>query len=151
MQVMDSNKAALEQNMTEFGWSDGQSSTIQDSMQFNFPPPTNKTNADFQQLWFSAASSNYWQSRLPATYPPSGSGLSRESSRDDLTSMELEQQVFDYEERFRVDRRKLELLIMGRYDPIDETANEYFQKVCTYVQQFQFIRNPRKVFTVFFC
>ena len=35
------------------------------------------------------------------------SGLSRESSRDDINS-ECEQQ-FEYEQRFRVDRRKLEL------------------------------------------
>ena len=35
----------------------------------------------------------------------------RESSRDDLTSMG--EQIFDYEDRFRVDRRKLELMIIG--------------------------------------
>lgn len=66
------------------------------------------------------------------SYPPGpGSGLSRESSRDDLTSVELEQ-VFEYEERFRVDRRKLELLILGRFDPIKETAVDFFQKVFFY-------------------
>ncbi len=78
-------------------------------------------------------SANFWQQRMPAfpsgSYPPGpGSGLSRESSRDDLTSVELEQ-VFEYEERFRVDRRKLELLILGRFDPIKETAVDFFQKV----------------------
>ena len=50
----------------------------------------------------------------------SSSHLSRESSRDDLTSMSdsVSGQIFDYEERFRVDRRKLELLMIGRFDPI---------------------------------
>ncbi len=42
-------------------------------------------------------------------YPP----IVRESSRDDLTSMG-DGQVFEYEDRFRVDRRKLELLMMGK-------------------------------------
>ncbi len=37
--------------------------------------------------------------------------LFRESSRDDLTS--VGEQIFDFEDRFRVDRRKLELMIMG--------------------------------------
>lgn len=62
-------------------------------------------------------------------YPVSGpsSGLSRESSRDDLTSMEG--QMFEYEERFRVDRRKLELLMIGRYDPVKEPAIDFFQRV----------------------
>ena len=62
-------------------------------------------------------------------YPVSGpsSGLSRESSRDDLTSMEG--QIFEFEERFRVDRRKLELMMIGRYEPIKETAIDFFQRV----------------------
>ena len=132
---MDTNKLALAHNATDFGWPDVQSPTAgQDSMQFKYPPPQTTNNTDLQQLWFSTTTSNYWQTRYPSTYPPgppSGSGLSRESSRDDLTSMELEQ-VFDYEERFRVDRRKLELLILGRYEPIEETAAEYFQKVLAY-------------------
>ena len=37
--------------------------------------------------------------------------MSRESSRDDLTS--IGEQQFEYEDRFRVDRRKLELMMMG--------------------------------------
>ena len=45
--------------------------------------------------------------------------LSRESSRDDLNSI-CEQQ-FEYEDRFRVDRRKLELMMVGNLD-IGETA-----------------------------
>ena len=61
-------------------------------------------------------------------YPISGrsSGLSRESSRDDLTSMgdSMSGQIFDYEERFRVDRRKLELLMIGRFDPIKVCRGE---------------------------
>ncbi len=44
--------------------------------------------------------------------------ISRESSRDDLASMMGDGQIFEYEERFRVDRRKLELLMQGK-------ANEY--------------------------
>lgn len=52
----------------------------------------------------------FWR---PGGYPVSGpsSCLSRESSRDDLASMEGH--IFEYEERFRVDRRKLELMMIG--------------------------------------
>ena len=38
-------------------------------------------------------------------------------------------QVFDHEDRFRVDRRKLENLILGRFDPIKETAGDFFLRV----------------------
>ena len=81
----------------------------------------------------SMLSADYWQQRMPfpsaGSYPPGpGSGLSRASSKDDLTSVELEQ-VFEFEERFRVDRRKLELLIVGRFEPIKETAADFFHKV----------------------
>eukprot|EP00095_Tigriopus_kingsejongensis_P007175 maker-scaffold134_size322110-snap-gene-1.12 protein:Tk07175 transcript:maker-scaffold134_size322110-snap-gene-1.12-mRNA-1 annotation:"phosphatidylinositol transfer protein beta isoform" len=66
----------------------------------------------------------YWPAYPPplgALAPPPGpesvattctTGLSRESSRDDLTSL-MDGRIFDYEERFRVDRRKLELLMLG--------------------------------------
>ena len=37
--------------------------------------------------------------------------LSRESSRDDINS--ISDQQFDFEERFKVDRRKLELMMIG--------------------------------------
>jgi hypothetical protein len=113
-----------------------------DPLNFAFPPPQSQLqshlNSDLQQSWFStsalppAAASGgayCWQTRYPPTYPPGpGSGLSRDSSRDDLTSVEFDQ-VFDYEERFRVDRRKLELLMMGRFDPIKDMATDYFQRV----------------------
>ena len=83
----------------------------------------------WQQPPAAAASTTMTTYGSAANYPPGpGSGLSRESSRDDLTSMELDQ-VFDYEERFRVDRRKLELLILGRFEPIKETACDYFQRI----------------------
>ena len=64
-------------------------------------------------------------------YPVSGpsSILSRESSRDDLTSMEGLGQMFEFEDRFRVDRRKLELMMIGRYDPIKEHAMDFFQRI----------------------
>ena len=89
------------------------------------------------QATSGSLSAHFWQQRMPAftsgSYPPGpGSGLSRESSRDDLTSVELEQ-VFEFEERFRVDRRKLELLILGRFDPIKETATDFFLKVSTII------------------
>jgi len=79
-----------------------------------------------QNGWFS----NYWQPRYPSlNYPPGpGSGLSRQSSLDDLTSMETDQ-VFDYEDRFRVDRRKLENLILGRFEPIKESASDFFLRI----------------------
>ena len=122
---MDTDKPVPEQNTPDFGWSADKNSE-QDAVPFSHPPPK---NSDLQPLWFPSGNSNYWQSHFPSTFAPSGSGLSRESSRDDLTSVELEQ-VFDFEERFRVDRRKLELLILGRFEPLEnETAVEYFQKV----------------------
>ena len=42
-------------------------------------------------------------------------------------------QVFDHEDRFRVDRRKLENLILGRFDPIKETAGDFFLRVSSYI------------------
>jgi len=84
------------------------------------------TGSGGQNGWFA----NYWQPRYPSlNYPPGpGSGLSRQSSLDDLTSMETDQ-VFDYEDRFRVDRRKLENLILGRFEPIKETASDFFLRI----------------------
>jgi len=84
------------------------------------------TGSGGQNGWFA----NYWQPRYPSlNYPPGpGSGLSRQSSLDDLTSMETDQ-VFDYEDRFRVDRRKLENLILGRFEPIKESAPDFFLRI----------------------
>ena len=56
-----------------------------------------------------------------------GSGLSRESSRDDINSMDCEQQ-FEYEQRFRVDRRKLELMMMNSPE-FGEVAAEFFDRI----------------------
>ena len=59
-----------------------------------------------------------------------GSVLSRDSSRDDLTSMGDCGQMFDYEDRFRVDRRKLELLMLGRFEPLKgASAADFFGRV----------------------
>jgi len=55
-----------------------------------------------------------------------GSGLSRESSRDDINS-ECEQQ-FEYEQRFRVDRRKLEMM-MTNSPEFGEAAAEFFERI----------------------
>merc|ERR1719228_215928 len=55
-----------------------------------------------------------------------GSGLSRESSRDDINS-ECEQQ-FEYEQRFRVDRRKLEMM-MTTSPEFGEAAAEFFERI----------------------
>ena len=55
-----------------------------------------------------------------------GSGLSRESSRDDINS-ECEQQ-FDYEQRFRVDRKKLEIM-MTNSPEFGEAAAEFFERI----------------------
>lgn len=56
------------------------------------------------------------------------SGLSRESSRDDINSV-CDQQ-FEYEERFRVDRRKLELMMIGSGDTeFGEAATAFFEKI----------------------
>ena len=55
------------------------------------------------------------------------SGLSRESSRDDINSMDCEQQ-FEYEQRFRVDRRKLELMMMNSPE-FGEVAAEFFDRI----------------------
>lgn len=55
-------------------------------------------------------------------------GLSRESSRDDINSV-CDQQ-FEYEERFRVDRQKLEMMMMGSADTaFGETAGAFFDKI----------------------
>merc|ERR1719397_787880 len=55
-----------------------------------------------------------------------GSGLSRESSRDDIAS-ECEQQ-FEYEQRFRVDRKKLEMM-MTNSPEFGEAAAEFFERI----------------------
>ena len=55
-----------------------------------------------------------------------GSGLSRESSRDDINS-ECEQQ-FDFEQRFRVDRKKLEIM-MTNSPEFGEAAAEFFERI----------------------
>jgi len=55
-----------------------------------------------------------------------GSGLSRESSREDINS-ECEQQ-FDYEQRFRVDRKKLEVM-MTNSPEFGEAAAEFFERI----------------------
>ena len=57
-----------------------------------------------------------------------GSGLSRESSRDDIAS-ECEQQ-FEYEQRFRVDRKKLEMM-MTNSPEFGEAAAEFFERIGT--------------------
>ena len=68
----------------------------------------------------------FWR---PGAYPVSvqSSGLSRGSSRDDLTS--VEGHIFEHEERFRVDRRKLELMMIGKFEPIKEEAALFFQRI----------------------
>merc|ERR1719427_1519561 len=55
-----------------------------------------------------------------------GSGLSRESSRDDINS-ECELQ-FEYEQRFRVDRKKLEMM-MTNSPEFGEAAAEFFERI----------------------
>ena len=54
-----------------------------------------------------------------------GSGLSRESSRDDINS-ECDQQ-FEHEQRFRVDRWRLEAMMTN--SPDIEAAQEVFDKI----------------------
>ena len=44
-----------------------------------------------------------------------------------MTSMEG--QIFEFEDRFRVDRRKLELMMIGKFEPIKEGALDFFQRV----------------------
>ena len=57
-----------------------------------------------------------------------GSGLSRESSRDDINS-ECDQQ-FEHEQRFRVDRKKLETM-MTNSPEFGEAAQEFFDRIGT--------------------
>ena len=52
--------------------------------------------------------------------------MSRESSREDLNS-DIEQQ-FDYEQRFRVDRKKLEIM-MTNSPEFGEAAAEFFERI----------------------
>jgi len=67
-----------------------------------------------------------WQDRDKYGREDCGSGLSRESSRDDINS-ECEQQ-FEYEQRFRVDRRKLELMMLNSPE-FGEAAAEFFERI----------------------
>ena len=67
-----------------------------------------------------------WQERERYGRDDCGSGLSRESSRDDINS-ECEQQ-FEYEQRFRVDRRKLEMM-MTNSPEFGEAAAEFFERI----------------------
>ena len=62
-------------------------------------------------------------------YHAGGGGMSRDSSRDDLTSMAdcCGGQIFEFEDRFRVDRRKLELLMMGKRLYRIRDCNDLFQ------------------------
>ena len=41
----------------------------------------------------------------------------------------MEGQIFEFEDRFRVDRRKLELMMIGKFEPIKEGALDFFQRV----------------------
>lgn len=95
-----------------------------------YPPPGWLAGQPGPPFW--AGQLRYWglsgQVQGPGN-PGPGSGLSRESSRDDLTSVGLGDQIFDYEDRFRVDRRKLELLMIGRFDPITESATDFFMRI----------------------
>lgn len=112
----------------DFGWPECQDHLGGASVGFpgTYAPIGSSGDSSGQTGWFA----NYWQPRYPSlNYPPGpGSGLSRQSSLDDLTSMETDQ-VFDHEDRFRVDRRKLENLILGRFDPIKETAGDFFLRI----------------------
>jgi len=67
-----------------------------------------------------------WQERERYGRDDCGSGMSRESSRDDINS-ECEQQ-FEYEQRFRVDRRKLEMM-MTNSPEFGEAAAEFFERI----------------------
>ena len=67
-----------------------------------------------------------WQDRERFGRDDCGSGISRESSRDDINS-ECEQQ-FEYEQRFRVDRRKLEMM-MTNSPEFGEAAAEFFERI----------------------
>ncbi len=85
--------------------------------------------ASFYGMGAAANPSGYLQPPPPP--PGSSSGLlSRGSSRDDLTSMgDSCGQVFEYEDRFRVDRKKLEMLMMDSFPPIPEGAREFFGRI----------------------
>jgi hypothetical protein len=41
----------------------------------------------------------------------------------------LSLQIFEYEDRFRVDRRKLEMLMMGCFPPVQEPAADFFGRI----------------------
>merc|ERR1719300_1643934 len=79
------------------------------------PPQTHN-----QPIW------NNRENRYVNVMDDCGSGLSRESSREDINS-ECEQQ-FDYEQRFRVDRKKLEIM-MTNSPEFGEAAAEFFDRI----------------------
>ncbi|XP_040578409.1 protein bicaudal C homolog 1 isoform X2 [Lepeophtheirus salmonis] len=70
-------------------------------------------------------SGNGFQNR---SWDPHHIPLSRESSRDDLVSISQDQ-IFEYEERFRVDRRKLELMILQKLEHIEVPAADFFNRI----------------------
>ena len=53
--------------------------------------------------------------------------MSRESSRDDINS-EFSEQNFDFEQRFQVDRKKLETM-MTNSPEFGEAAQEFFDRI----------------------
>lgn len=69
---------------------------------------------------------NNKDNRYMNVFDDCGSGLSRESSRDDINS-ECDQQ-FEHEQRFRVDRKKLETM-MTNSPEFGEAAQEFFDRI----------------------
>merc|ERR1719312_894827 len=97
------------------------------------PPPPPQHHGHHQQMYQAphppAHNQPIWnnrENRYVNVMDDCGSGMSRESSREDLNS-ECEQQ-FDYEQRFRVDRKKLEIM-MTNSPEFGEAAAEFFERI----------------------
>jgi len=100
------------------------------------PPPPPQHHGHHQQMYQAHQAShppahnqpiwNNRENRYVNVMDDCGSGMSRESSREDLNS-ECEQQ-FDYEQRFRVDRKKLEIM-MTNSPEFGEAAAEFFERI----------------------
>ncbi|CAB4057421.1 BICC1 [Lepeophtheirus salmonis] len=75
-----------------------------------------------------ATRENEWEWVSEQVVGSTSHSLSRESSRDDLVSISQDQ-IFEYEERFRVDRRKLELMIIQKLEHIEVPAADFFNRI----------------------
>ena len=89
-------------------------------------PASGPSAPSYSGMYYPPPNTGVQMMRYLTAMDDCGSGLSRESSREDINS-ECEQQ-FDYEQRFRVDRKKLEIM-MTNSPEFGEAAAEFFERI----------------------